>query len=288
MTLLNELLAFSEQIYGRVHPETTKFYGSVAQIYSELNLKAEACNFARRTCILTERTSGFDAFDSVLACINSSFYEGANNDPVNSFKLYNRVISDWNHIYGADHPSSINTISNLAETLTTQQLFTESHALYQKVLAVSDRLNGELSQVSGMIRYRFARSIFTAGDIEGSLEQFKRANEIFNLSIGPDDIFSKETNELVSKFEDHIKYLAEQKKNAAQQKSQQQQQQQQLAAQQALQKQINTKRVAGKKNGKKQQVPVSDPSIASQSVDEILKFIQGPAPSKKKTKKSKK
>lgn len=284
LTLLNELISFSEQIYGRVHPETTKFYGSIAQIYFELNLKFEACNFARKTCILSERISGFDAFDSVLAYINSSFYEGVNNDPVSSFKLYSRVISDWNRVYGSNHPSSINTISNLAETLSTHQLFAESHALYQKVLDVSDELNGEMSQVSGMIRYRFARSIFTSGDIQGSLEQFKKANEIFNLSIGPDDVFSKETNELVSKFEDHLKYIAEQKKNVAQQQAQQQ-----IAAQQALQQQVQAKAATGKKSGKKQQqAPVSDPAIASQSVDDILKFINGSNPSKKKTKKSKK
>lgn len=284
LTLLNELLSFAEQIYGRVHPETTRFYSSIAQIFSELNLKFEACNFGRKACILSERTSGFDSFETVLAYINASFFEGVNNDPVSSFKLYERVISDWDHIYGENHPSSINTVTNLAETLSKNQLYDASHKLFINILDVSDKLNGELSQVSGMIRYRYARSIFAAGNIKASLEQFKKANEIFGLSIGPDDIFTKETSELVSKFEDHLKYVEIQKKNEAAQQAQ-------LAAQQAAlaKSSASYQQSQSKKNGGKKAIPKPDPTIASQSVDDILKFINGNSSNKsKKSKKAKK
>ncbi|CAK7901506.1 clustered mitochondria protein 1 [[Candida] anglica] len=275
LTLLNELLSFCEQIYGRVHPETTKFYSSLAQIYSELDMKTDACNFGRKACILTERTAGFDSYETILAYINASFYEGQNDDPVSSFKLYSRVLSDWNVVYGKDHPSSVNTVTNLADSLSQHEIFGPSHALYENILAVSENLNGATSPVSGMIRYRYARSLFASQDIKGALAQFKKANEIFSVSIGPDDIFSKETKELVSKFEDHIKYTTqmqlEAKKNEQAQKAQ------------AALLNATKKPVEKKKNGKKQQNVSSVPEIASQSVDDILQFIEG-----KKSTKSKK
>jgi protein TIF31 len=282
LTLLNELIAFYDQIYGTIHPETSRFYSSLAQIYSELDMTTEACRFARKACIMNERTFGVDSFETVLAYINASFYEGLNDDSVSSIKLYSRVISDWGLIYGDDHPSSVNTITNLAETLSGHQLYDESHKLFDRVLQLSDRLNGDKSQVSAMIRYRYARSIFAAGKIEEALHQFKSANEIFGLSISPDDIFTKETDELVSKFEDHILYTSQEKKNQIAQQAQ-------MAVQQAALAKTALNAATKKNTGgkKAQHAPKPDPSIASQSVDEILKFINGSS-SAKKSKKTKK
>ena len=49
MALFNELLAINESIYGKVNPETAKFYNLVAQVYQELGYDIEAALIGRKS-----------------------------------------------------------------------------------------------------------------------------------------------------------------------------------------------------------------------------------------------
>lgn len=288
VTLLNELASIYEQIYGRIHPETAKFNTLLAQAYADLGHKAEACEVARKSCILSERTAGFDSFESISAYINAAFFEAANEDPVNAFSLYESAINLWKGVYGEDHPSSVNTLSNLAEILTEHKLFDQAKNYYEEALTVSNALNGEESAISAMISYRYGILKVQNGQYKESVPLFTEALKSFSKLGGPDDRFTQETSNFITNINAYLAYNkhqdAEKKKALAQQaaahngkfkvKSQEQQQ-----------GQVSTK--SGKK-GKKS--TIQDPEIASKSIDDILQYIEGnnQKKSKKSTNKKKK
>lgn len=282
INLLNNLLSVYEQIYGRVHPETSKFYGLLSQYYAELGLKNEACDIARKACILAERTTGFDSYESITAYINSAFFESANDDYINALNLYNKAINDWSLVYGDGHPSSVNTYANLAELLSEHKLFLQANKLFEKAISISIKLNGEESQICGMLRYRYGGTLLGGGDFKSALDQFKSANDIFTKFIGPDDQLSKKSSSFVTNISTYLAYnehqKLEQKKALAQQANSSNGK---VKAKSAIEQQLKS----GKK-GKKNDVTQPNPEIASKSVDDILQYIEGKNPKKQLKKKS--
>lgn len=276
VTLLNELASIYEQIYGRVHPETAKFNSLLAQAYSDLGHKAEACQVARKSCILSERTAGFDAFESISSYINAAFFEAANDDPVNAFTLYQSAINLWTTVYGEDHPSSINTLSNLAEILTEHKLFDQAKNYYDEALKVSNKLNNEESAISAMIRYRYGILKVQNGHYKESIPLFTEALKSFSKLGGPDDRFTQETSNFITNIN---AYLAYNKQQDAEKKK--------ALAQQAAANKLKVKSQPAPvtKNGKKgKKSAAQDPEIASKSIDDILLYIEGN--NQKKSKKS--
>lgn len=277
VALLTELGSIYEQIYGRVHPETAKYYPVLAQAYSDAGHAAEACATARRAVVLAERSAGVDSHSAVTACVNAAFFEGLNGGYSNAFKLYERVFADWKVVYGETHPSSVNTLLNLAELLAEHGLFAQARKFYKRAQEVSDEVNGPVSAFGAMIAYRFGGTLLQAGEFAGGLAQFEKAGGLFRQLVGPDDRFSTECGV----FEANIRtYLAYNESQAAEKKKQ-------LAQQAAAAGGRVRVKAAGEqqaKGRKKKAVTQSNPEISSQSVDEILKFIEGDKPKKEKKK----
>lgn len=280
ITLLNNLLSVYEQIYGRVHPETSKFYSLLSQYFAELGLMSDACNIARKACILAERTTGFDSYEAITAYINAAFFESTNDDYINALKLYNKAINDWSLVYGDGHPSSVNTFANLAELLSEHKLFQPANKLFEKAISISNRLNGEESQICGMLKYRYGGSLLSSGDFKFALEQFRAANDIFTKLIGPDDQLSKKSLSFVTNISTYLAYNEHQESEKKKQLAQQGQSSNgKFKIKSSIDQDLkNTK-------GKKNVVTQPNPDIASKSVDDILSYIEGNQP-KKQGKKS--
>lgn len=274
LDLLAELVAFYQQIYGAVNAETTGFYSTLAQIYAECEMHSEASIVARKAAIQQERLAGIDSYETINAYVKASFYDSLNKDPVSAFKLNSKAYQDWCAIYGEEHPNTVNTLSNFATILQELKLTGEAKQFFTRALELSVQLNGELSDITGIIRHRLAVLLVQITEYSAALEQFNAAADIFNKLVGPDDALSKECTKFAKNLSSYMAYTEHQK---AEQKK--------ALAQQAKAKAPVVKAPAAKaKKGKN--VPQADPEIASKSVDEILQFINGPSKkSKKKLKK---
>lgn len=266
MDLLAELLSFYQQIYGAVHHETCDFYSTLAQIYSENKMNAEACVVARKATILQERLSGTDSYETISNYTKSSFLDSLNGDYVSAFKLTSKAFADWSVIYGADHPNTINTFCNLGSILQDIGLSAPAKQFYEKALALSIELNGELSEVTAVVRHRLGVLHVQTGDYKSGLEQFKTAGDNFSRLVGPDDTFTKECVNFAKNLGNYMAYSEHQK---AEKKK--------LLAQEAkAAAQASAKAASKSKNGKKaKKTVVADPDLPSKSVDEILQFIEG-------------
>lgn len=277
VALLTELGSIYEQIYGRVHPETAKYYAVLAQAYADAGHGAEACATARRAVVLAERTAGVDSHSAVTACVNAAFFEGLHGGYANALKLYERVFADWNVVYGENHPSSVNTLLNLAELLSEHGLFVQARKFYERAQAVSDSVNGPVSAFSAMISYRFGGTLLQAGDFAGGLVQFEKAGAVFRQLVGPEDRFSTECAGFVANISTYLAYneaqAAEKKKQLAQQAA--------AAGGRVRVKAAGEQQAKGRK---KKASPQPNPEISSKSVEDILKFIEGEKPKKSKKK----
>lgn len=281
--LMSELISFYGQIYGSVSLETTSFYSTLSQFYTERKMHAEASIAARKALALNERLTGVDSYETINAYIKASYFDSLNDDHVSAFKLNGKAVELWSLVYGENHPNTVNTLSNFGTILQEFKLIREAKAYFEKALELSIRINGDVSDISALIRHRLGVCFVQDGNFKGALDQFSKAADVFNKVVGPDDVLSKECSNFVAQIKTYIAYndqkLAEKRKHGHQsngkvkstggEKQQQQQQSQQPA---------------GSKNGKKKKSPSPVPEIATKSVDEILQFIEGNGAARPKNK----
>lgn len=268
--LLNELMNIQEQIYGVVSPETVNLYTLIAQLFGELGMPSQAALIARKAIIISERTTGFDSYDTVTAYMNSGYYETSNSDWTNSLRIYKQAFSIWYQAYGTDHPNLITTLSNIAGNLMQLRLYSDATQFYEQALKLSLQYNGKVSEITGSIYHSFALLLLNLDKFKESLELFRASTEIFTKTIGHDDVLTKQLAKYADSISKYFEYLEVQKKQDKELKK----------VKQVVEK-VKPKKSTAKKIS-------SDPTIAAQSVDDILKFIEGGEEKKKKKKRSKK
>ncbi|OBA19957.1 hypothetical protein METBIDRAFT_72794 [Metschnikowia bicuspidata var. bicuspidata NRRL YB-4993] len=280
LDLLAELVAFYQQIYGNVHQETTGFYSTLAQIYSECGLHSEASIIARKSTILHERLTGLDSYETINSYVKASFFDSLNKDHVSAFMMNLKAYQDWSVVYGPEHPNTVNTFSSFATILQQMKLTSEAKKFFNMALDLSIKLNGELSDITAILRHRLAVMLVQTNEYKPALEHFEKAAYAFNRIVGPDDVLSKECSSFATNL---AKYLVFSEQQLAEKKK--------ILAQQVNKKSKGSVRATKpqpvkSKKEKKSDLSTPDPEIASKSVDEILQFIEGKLKGKKSKKKN--
>ncbi|KAI5961219.1 CLU1 [Candida pseudojiufengensis] len=282
MAMFAELTAIQESIYGKINPETAKFYSLIAQVYQELGYDHEAALLGRKAIILCERSCGFDSHETITAYMNSAYFEAGNDQTLNSLKLYNQAVTTWKLTYGKDHPAIINTLLNSSDSLMKVKDFDDAFNLLKQALQHSENLNGDDSEITGLIKYRIANVVISQNKIEQSKQYFEEAYDTFAKLVGPEDSMTKQISKYLSNvllYIDYSKAKEKEKKKAISQKASAPNGQHKIKAT------SNSNGHHQQQNGnksKKEKTFQSVPEIASQSVDEILKFIEGKNSTKSK------
>ena len=280
MAMLAELVTIYEAIYGKVNSQTAKFYSLVAKVYQELGFDKEAAIMGRKAVVLSERSCGFDNHDTIAAYMNSAYFELANSQIANSLKLYLRAMQLWTSTYGKDHPALVNLLTNVADSLYYAKDYESALKLFNAALEACSHLNGQASEIAGLFHFKIANVLVSQQKIEKSKDSFVAANEIFQKLLGPDDSMTDQTSKYISNVAMYIEYL---KARQAQSKKSPPPTQTvapnaRVSASQASAKVANgngTGSSKSKKGKKDKSTPQSDPQIANQSVEDILKFIEG-------------
>lgn len=278
LALLGELVAIQEQIYGIVNPETARLYSLVATVYAELGFDYQAALLARKAIILTERTLGFDSHETITAYMNSAYYEALTMDLTNALKLYSQAFTLTKFVYGKDHPAMSSTLMSIASNLAEANLIEEATMLNKQALNLSVDINGAESEITASVHYRLAVMLLNSGKFAECLEHAVAAQALFTKLLGPDDRYSIHASKYVSnitKYLEYTKLVSEKKKLEAKQSTLVKPKPVGNKAPQSKSKKANSKKNTTK----------STSSIATQSVDEILKFIEGPTSGNKKSKK---
>ena len=130
-------------------------------------------------------------YDTITAYMNSAYYESSNEQYLNSLKLYKEAMNTWSLVYGKDHPTLINTLTNLSESLLKIKAYDSALELLQEALEIT-KIKWEISEITGFIYYRIANIVVTLNKFKESKELFDKAYDIFMKLLGPDDSMTKQ------------------------------------------------------------------------------------------------
>ncbi|ODQ78006.1 hypothetical protein BABINDRAFT_163053 [Babjeviella inositovora NRRL Y-12698] len=282
LTLFSEAISVYEQIYGPVHQETARAYTLLAQQYQDCGLVSEACKVSRKAVYLTERSFGSDSFETLLSLINSAFFEQANGNHVDSFKIYTRLLNDWNVIYGEGHPSAITTVSNLASILQKLNMTEVAASLFKLALTHSETVHGADSQLTGLIHFQYAQHCIMTSQLDDSVAHMEAAREIFTAHLGGEDSLTKDATKWAANLVNYKAFVDQQEEQKK--KNLETVTNGSTAQKHKVKSLTEIAQAAAIATGKKAKKVKKEavPDLADQSVEDILKFIEGKQPKKGK------
>ena len=185
--LLLESLSLHEQIYGILHPEVARVYSQLSMLYYRIEEKNAAVELARKAVIVSERTLGVDAAETVLSYLNLGLFEHANGNTQLALTYIRHALEVWKVIYGPHHPDSITTINNAAVMLQHLRRYHESRIWFEASLKVSVAVFGMKSPNTATLLYQLAQALALDQDSKGAVKCMRDAYNIYLAILGPDD-----------------------------------------------------------------------------------------------------
>lgn len=270
LTLMAQSIAIVEEVQGIVHRDVAEKYLTMASIYSKCSLVAEAVAFIRKACVIYERVSGIDSFETIRALYNLSLLELANESPYNSTVIFNRIVQIMNayNLHELHHPNST-AIFNYLEQIA---LGCEDMKLTIEIL---NKLSDFIVSIDGKdaIAYAYVQSQLgnlyaTAKDYRAALEHISYAKNIFFNELGSNHTTTASSKQWINGLSNLIKDIHQKK----------QLNEDQMGA-------AGIQPGSTKKSHKKK-TDSPNAELAEKSVDELLDFIEGDE--RKSSKKNKK
>ncbi|KAM9895998.1 hypothetical protein OXX79_007727, partial [Metschnikowia pulcherrima] len=218
------------------------------------------------------------SYETINSYVKASYFESMNRDHVSALKMNLRAYRDWSVVYGPEHPNTVNTFSSFATILQQLKLTAEAKKFFNLALDLSVKLNGEVSDITAILRHRLAVMLVQTNEYKPALEHFEKAAFAFNRVVGPKDVLTQECASFAANLAKYLTFseqqLAEKKRILSQQSNKKTK---------TTVKATKPQHVKSKKDRKSDSAS-PDPEIAGKSVEEILQFIEGRSNDKKSKK----
>ncbi|KAL8947203.1 MAG: hypothetical protein Q9222_006490 [Ikaeria aurantiellina] len=192
--LLLESLSLYEQIYGILHPEVARVYHQLAMLYYNMEEKDAAVELAHKAVVISERTIGIDADETILSYLNLSLFEHANNNTAVALACMRHALELWKIIYGSNHPDCITTFNNAAVMLQHLKFFHESRVWFEKSHAISEQMSGKGSINTATLAFQLAQALALDQDHKGAVNRMREAYSTFHHKLGAEDRNTKEAD----------------------------------------------------------------------------------------------
>ncbi|KKK13103.1 hypothetical protein ARAM_005345 [Aspergillus rambellii] len=279
--LILESLSLHEQIYGILHPEVAKLYHQLSMLYYQTDEKDAAVELARKAVIVTERTLGVDSADTILSYLNLSLFEHASGNTKTALAYIKHAMDLWKIIYGSNHPDSITTMNNAAVMLQHLKQYSDSRQWFEASLTVCESLFGKQSINTATILFQLAQALALDQDSKGAVSKMRDAYNIFLNQLGPNDRNTKEAETWLEQLTQNAVSIAKHAKD--------------IQARRLRRINMNTRSLGTKVQPQVGQaaaevaIPkeVTNGSLDSRSIDELLKFIEGGDTSSSRSKQKK-
>ncbi|KAK9387649.1 clustered mitochondria-domain-containing protein [Lipomyces mesembrius] len=191
--LLLESLSLHEQVYGIIHPEVARTYSQLSMIYSGLDDKPAAADFARKAVLIAERTIGLDSSETVLMYLSLALCEHSNGNSYLALAYIRHAFSIWRIITGDGHPDTVTTMNNVAVMLQSLQEYHDSRQWFEASLALCRSIFGDHSINAATLYFQLAQALVLTQDSHGAVKQMRDAYTIFLNELGPEDKNTKES-----------------------------------------------------------------------------------------------
>lgn len=305
LELMTEGISFHEQVYGLIHPDVARCYSIFATIlhhyatiiavehaekqqqapegetipppeFSEQLSVANALRYQRQAVTVSERTLGLDHPETLAQYVNLAVLERLEGHVENSLRCQERVLQLLDLMHGHDHPEVVNALNNVALTLQNARQFDQSLKVYASSYEMALRLYGKESINTAYLAHELSQAYTLAGDLKKAIEIEKEANRTFETRLGSDDNMTKESTTLLNN-------LAASAVRIAKMDVRQKELTRLGLASQAGRNQA-TQQLAGTASGSatarvtaNTPASASTPDLSGKSLDELVKFIQGPS-----------
>ncbi|KAI1755364.1 clustered mitochondria-domain-containing protein [Xylaria castorea] len=274
--LLLESLTLHEQIYGILHSEVARAYSTLAQIYYQLEEKEAAVDLARKAVIVSERTIGIDAAETLLYYLNLGLYVHGSGDSKTALAYVKHALDLWKVIYGSDHPDSITTLNNAAVMLQHMQAYHESRIWFEQALAVCERVIGSQSLQAASLLFQLAQALALDNESKAALGKMRDCYNIFLSELGPENNNTKEAETWLEQLTQNAVAIAKRDKDAQ-------------ARRLRAGIRFPPRHIAGSASPSTASAALNGKTKSTgpdaRSIDDLLKFIEGGHAQKKTTKK---
>lgn len=278
--LLLESLTLHEQIYGILHPEVARVYHQLAMLYYQLDEKNAAIELAHKAVIISERTLGIDSSETILAYLNLALFEHGNRNTPVAIACVRHALDLWKIIYGSKHPDSITTLNNAAVMLQHLQSYKESRLWFEMSLSISEEISGKQSVNTATLLFQLAQALVLDGDHNGAVHRMREAYSVFHAKLGKEDANTKESEKWLEQLTQNAVSMAKHAKDVQARRTRRimlhprstnlgAHPQPQIG--QSSANLINGDAVRG------------SGGLDSRSIEELIKFIEGGAPSSRVT-----
>jgi protein TIF31 len=264
---------------------------------------ATGLRLQRQAVIIAERTLGVYHPDTVGYYFQLAMLENLEGNSQASLRYFRHILLLWEVLYGPDHPEINTILSNAGIVLQAINENPLSITLLEESAQRTVKQFGDKHTQYGSVQHQLTQAHFLAGDFGKALESSTTAFEIFKASYGEEHAQTKEVGknaELLKAVVDNVE-----RQKAAQEQVRQQQLDRLAAAQTSAAAAPTPAATAGRKrvamNGAQAQAAAAQVIAAAQAqaaaaaegqegssigekahldVDELVKYIQGNAPSK--------
>ncbi|KAK9374342.1 clustered mitochondria-domain-containing protein [Lipomyces chichibuensis] len=217
--LLLESLSLHEQVYGIIHPEVARTYSQLSMIYSGLDDKPAAADFARKAVLIAERTIGLDSSETVLMYLSLALCEHSNGNSYLALAYIRHAFSIWRIITGEGHPDSVTTMNNVAVMLQSLQEYHDSRQWFEASLALCSSIFGEHSINAATLYFQLAQALVLTQDSHGAVKKMRDAYTIFLNELGPEDKNTKESEVWLEQLTQSAVHYARQAKEVQNRKA---------------------------------------------------------------------
>ncbi|CAN6612016.1 clustered mitochondria protein 1 [Trichomonascus vanleenenianus] len=289
---LYESLGLHEQIYGVLHPSTAHAYGQAAAAYHEMKDYANACELARKSVFIYERVSGVDSNETLYTLLNLAWFENGKGNTVGALEIIKYAYKLWQVVSGPDHPDTLSTIINVCTMLQHLKDYKMTAVWFGKAIELARQIYGGDSITEAQLQYQLSQNYTLAQHFDEAVAATKEAHRIFEAQLGAEHENTVESKKWLDTLEPVAAQVA---KARQQQQSATTQQAAALAQAQAQTRQRHT--ALGQQGAASEPRNSANTSavlrrradLADKSIEEVMNYINGKAPSSKsKKKKSKK
>ncbi|KAL7271967.1 Intracellular distribution of mitochondria [Rhizina undulata] len=211
--LLLESLSLHEQIYGVLHPEVARVYNTLSMLYYQLDEKNAAVELARKAVIVSERTLGVDASETILNYLNLGLFEHANGNTKAALAYIKHAFGFWRIVYGDGHPDSVTTMNNVAVMLQALKHYTDSRKWFEASLKVCEDIFGKTSPNTATLSFQLAQALALDNDSKGAVNRMRDAYNVFLAELGPNDRNTKEAENWLEQLTQNAVTIAKQAKD---------------------------------------------------------------------------
>lgn len=280
--LLLESLSLFEQIYGILHPEVARIYLQLATLYYSLDDKNAAVELCRKAVIVSERTLGVDAAETLSAYLNLALFEHANGNSKLALTYVLHALELWKIVYGPNHPDSITTINNAAVMLQSAKRYHESRVWFEASLSLAEKMTGKASVNAATLLFQLAQALALDRDHHAAVNRMHESCTIFRTLLGPDDRNTREAESWLDSLTQNAVSVAKRQKDIQSGKIRVHRGFSAAGLRMGARPQAAVGQTADVAKAAAQ--PRQQPSeLDNRSIDELIKYIDGDAGAKKKS-----